>query len=172
MDELNRQLHDELRRMNAVLHRGKKRRHGHDAPPADGAENAGWHEHGPDHRPDPHRGNHAASQYRVLSKLLESDGISQRDLTVLLGVRPQSTGELVDKLETAGLVQRRRSDIDRRVVNIFLTDSGRQKAQELHSEDSRDLDTVFAPLTEEEKLTLLALLQKLNEANSLSPDRG
>lgn len=171
MDELNQQLHDQLRRMNAVLHRGKKRRHEHDALPADGAEHSGWHEHGPDH-PDPHRGNHAASQYRVLSKLLESDGISQRDLTVLLGVRPQSTGELVDKLESAGLVQRRRSEIDRRVVNIFLTDSGRQKAQEMHNNDRRDLDTIFAILSDEEKVSLLNLLQKLNDANSLSPDKG
>ncbi len=167
MDGLNRQLHDQIRILNAILHRGKKGRHHDGNPPhgPGGERGEGWHEHGH----DPHRGNRAVSQYRVLSKLLESDGISQRDLTILMGVRPQSTGELVDKLEAAGLVTRRRSDTDRRVVNIFLTENGRQKAVEMHNRDLGELDSVFSPLSEEEKLQLIALLRKLNSANG-EPD--
>jgi DNA-binding MarR family transcriptional regulator len=42
-----------------------------------------------------------------------------------------STTWLVDQLEQAGLVERRRNDIDRRIVRVWLTEAGRKTQAEL-----------------------------------------
>ncbi len=46
------------------------------------------------------------------------------DLNAELLLKPNSTVQLVDRLARMGLVRRRRSDADRRLVRVTLTDSG------------------------------------------------
>ena len=68
---------------------------------------------------DPSRG-----QGRVLA-LLEMHGeMRQRDMGRALDIRPQSLGEVLAKLERAGLVKRRTSDKDRRVLLVSITEQG------------------------------------------------
>ena len=69
-------------------------------------------------------GGRPSAQNRILLMLNESDGISQRDMTTLLQLRPQSVSETLSKLECSGLVERRQSSRDKRVFNIFLTEQG------------------------------------------------
>ncbi len=91
----------------------------------------------------------------------ESDGISQRDMTTLLQLRPQSVSETLGKLVAAGLVERRQSARDKRIFNIFLTDEGRERVTEL-IENRPDFAALFlSPLSDEEKLQLIELLGKL-----------
>ena len=103
----------------------------------------------------------------------ESDGISQRDMTTLLQLRPQSVSETLGKLVAAGLVERRQSVRDKRIFNIFLTDEGRERVSEL-IEDRPDFAALFlSPLCDEEKRRLLELLGKLiGAAGPDSDERG
>lgn len=91
--------------------------------------------HGP--AADPHRG-----QGRVMALLKMQPEISQRELSFLLDIRPQSLGELLAKLERAGYIEREASATDRRVMDIRLTDKGREAAEPASGDDSlfRDLD--------------------------------
>lgn len=50
--------------------------------------------------------------------------------SALLQVHPTSITNAVDRLETAGLVQRQRDDSDRRAILLVLTDRGRRTAAE------------------------------------------
>ena len=78
-----------------------------------------------------------------------------------LGVVQSAITPLVDRLESQGIVQRVRSQEDRRVWLVALTDSG----QELHA----DLENVYqaiavkmlAPLNEAEQETLIALMDRI-----------
>lgn len=107
------------------------------------------------------KGGQPSAQNRVLLMLNESDGISQRDMTTLLRLRPQSVSETLNKLDSAGLVERRQSSRDKRIFNIFLTDEGRARVAEL-TENAPDFGALFlAPLSEAEKRQLLDLLGKL-----------
>ena len=58
-----------------------------------------------------------ASQQRILIILNEVGSITQRDLTMRLGIQPGSASEILSKLENAGLIQRAISETDRRTAN-------------------------------------------------------
>lgn len=100
---------------------------------------------------DPYRG-----QGRILALLKLQPGISQADLAYLLGMRPQSAGELLAKLERAGYVLRTPSADDKRVLHVQLTEEGVKAAEQRVKGES-----AFAVLTEEEKSTLSELLAKV-----------
>ncbi len=138
---LNEQLMERIFRLYAVLKRG----------PNMGGE---W-----------EKGGQPSAQNRILLMLNESDGISQRDMTTLLRLRPQSVSETLNKLDSAGLVERRQSTRDKRIFNIFLTAEGRERVGEL-IENAPDFGAMFlSPLTDAEKRQLYDLLGKLNGSN-------
>lgn len=100
---------------------------------------------------DPHRG-----QGRILALLKLQPGISQSELAYLLGMRPQSAGELLAKLERAGLIERTQSETDKRVLHVKLTAEGEKAAEQ------RDRGKgAFSMLDANEKETLSTLLQKV-----------
>ena len=89
--------------------------------------------------------------------------MTQRELTERLGIQPGSASELVGKLERAGLITRTPSETDRRTADIRLTEAGLARRQEQEKEQA-GRESLFAVLSEEEKQTLLALLEKLHQA--------
>lgn len=102
------------------------------------------------------------SQKRILILLYETGGMTQRELTEKLGVKPGSASEVIAKLESAGLILRTASETDRRTTDISLTESGRAKAKEAAGQRKTRHQEMFSCLSEEEKDTLLALAEKLN----------
>lgn len=102
-----------------------------------------------------------AGQGRVLGILALQSPLTQKNLAYMLGVRPQSLSELVTKLETKGLVTRRRDDNDRRSFLIELTAAGREAATEI---DSLAAEDPFEVLTVAEQATYAALTTKVIEA--------
>ena len=63
-------------------------------------------------------------QWRVLRVLWEGDAIALRELAELTLIPAPSLVGVVDRLERAALISRRRSDTDRRVVYISATRAG------------------------------------------------
>lgn len=101
------------------------------------------------------------SQNRVLHMLLRSGGMTQRELTERLDIQPGSASELIKKLETAGLILREANAEDRRTTNITLTEAGKTQVEENRRRFKDTNRALFETLSEEEKLQLLALLEKL-----------
>lgn len=102
------------------------------------------------------------SQKRVLILLLESGGMTQRELTERIGVQPGSASEVVLKLEAAGLIQRTPSARDRRTTDIRLTESGRALAEEAAGQRRQRHADMFSCLSDDEKQALLSLIERLN----------
>jgi DNA-binding MarR family transcriptional regulator len=67
-------------------------------------------------------------QCDVLTTLTEAEGVSQQDLAKRLYVTKGNISGLLDRLETAGLVERRSTAADRRQYEIYLTRAGREAA--------------------------------------------
>lgn len=67
----------------------------------------------------------SAGQEFVLMLLWEESPQSQADLTRQLMVEPPTTAKTLARLEKLGLVARERSEADRRVVLVSVTDEGR-----------------------------------------------
>lgn len=61
------------------------------------------------------------AQWRTLVVLSRNEGINQGGLADLLEVEPITLCRMIDQLEEAGLVERRRDPADRRAWQIFLT---------------------------------------------------
>ncbi|MFX4261499.1 MarR family winged helix-turn-helix transcriptional regulator [Pelotomaculum propionicicum] len=75
---------------------------------------------------------------------------------------PMSTATgIVDRLVKKGLLERGRSEEDRRVVTVILTESGREVIGDLKGLLYSNLDRVRGILTVEEFETALELLRKL-----------
>ena len=102
------------------------------------------------------------SQRRILIMLLEAGTITQRRLTEGLGIQPGSASEVLAKLEKGGLITRTASSADRRTTDIALTDQGKSMAQEALRQRQTRHEEMLSVLTEEEKNTLLSLLEKVN----------
>lgn len=102
------------------------------------------------------------SQKHILIVLLEAGCITQRKLTERLGIQPGSASEVLAKLEKSGLIARAESSTDRRTTDIMLTEQGRMLAQEAADQRRMRHEEMFSCLTEEERGTLLVLLEKVN----------
>lgn len=102
------------------------------------------------------------SQKRILIILLETGGMTQRELTERLGIQPGSASEVIGKLESAGLILRVQNPEDRRTTDILLTEAGRIQAAEAARQRQSRHQEMFSCLSPEEKETLLALAEKLN----------
>lgn len=68
---------------------------------------------------DPRQG-----QGRILTALRRMNSVSQKELGFILDIRPQSLGELLQKLESSGYIQRQRSTSDKRALIVELTEKG------------------------------------------------
>ena len=102
------------------------------------------------------------SQKRILMILRETGPITQSELTEKLGIQPGSASEVLGKLKNAGLILRTPSQTDRRTADICLTASGKSAAEEAYGQRLQRHRQMFSGLSDEEKDTLLYLLEKIN----------
>jgi DNA-binding MarR family transcriptional regulator len=64
-------------------------------------------------------------QYFILRELWEDDGLAQREISDRVNVMGPALTIVLDAMEERGFVARVRSTEDRRRINVFLTDKGR-----------------------------------------------
>ena len=110
-----------------------------------------------------HAGGRSGQQH-ILVKLHKSGGhMTQRDLQEAAGISSASISEVLAKLECAGLIERTRSDEDRRQLDIALTSEGKSRAEGLVEERREFEAQCLACLDEGEQEQLAALLDRLVE---------
>lgn len=114
-----------------------------------------------------HRAGAVSSRERMLRLLAERGEMQQSDLVYLLELRSASVSEQLGKLEAQGLVERRRSEEDRRGVTIELTHAGRELAESAGAQAD-----MFSALSGEEQEQLRELLQRLLSSWESGAGRG
>ncbi|ANS73916.1 hypothetical protein AWM70_04495 [Paenibacillus yonginensis] len=65
-------------------------------------------------------------QFYVLSALREQPELSMSDLAERVHLGNSTLSGVIDRMEKAGYVERKRSDLDRRTVTLHLTNEGRE----------------------------------------------
>ena len=101
-------------------------------------------------------------QFAVMSFLWQKDGvINQNQLGELLGTDNATLSGIIDRLEKAGYVERKKNMKDRRSFNLVLTEAGENIYQQLEPIVKEHNKTLTKPLEEEEKATLIRLLKKM-----------
>ncbi len=105
--------------------------------------------------------NLTGAQFCVLTKLFEEEGLTQTQLAQRLYIESPTLVRTLDRLEEAGLIERRRVPTDRRAFHIFLTEKGHELQDILHEKGREVHEIAVKDLTENEIDTLKELLFKL-----------
>lgn len=103
---------------------------------------------------NPHQG-----QGRIMALLKVKPEMSQKELSTILDIRPQSLGETLGKLERNGYITRTPSETDRRVMQVKLTDEGKKIVNQ--NDELSDNDKLFGCLSNEEKDNLSSYFNKI-----------
>lgn len=102
-------------------------------------------------------------QVSVLLELVEEDGITQSDLADSLEVTPATLTNLLNRMEDAGFIVRRRDQTDTRISRVYLSEKGKS----VLSQASRLVDEVdskaFAGFSAEESEKLNYFLQRIHD---------
>lgn len=97
-------------------------------------------------------------QWQVLIALARAEGSNQASLAEMLEVETITVGRMVDRLEDAGLVERRADPADRRAWRLFLTDKAGRLLDELKGIAEQVRAEMLAGLDETEQAALVAML--------------
>jgi DNA-binding MarR family transcriptional regulator len=100
-------------------------------------------------------------EFLLLRFLAASDGQSQHALAERLGVPPSRMVAVVDRLEEAGLVERRPDPADRRIRAVHLTEKGREVLGRAADVAIQFDAQICSALGEDEREQLIDLLHKV-----------
>jgi DNA-binding MarR family transcriptional regulator len=100
-------------------------------------------------------------QYAVLAHIAEHGDSSQRRIAEALDLDPSTVVALVDDLAGAGWAERKQDPQDRRTRLIGATAAGRKALQAASGIVGALHADLLAPLSEQERDTLLALLRRI-----------
>jgi DNA-binding MarR family transcriptional regulator len=87
--------------------------------------------------------------------------MSQRDVSERMGIDPSDVVDLVDRLESAGYLRRRRDERDRRRYALEITDAGRQAIERFAGVARAVDETVLGVLEPAQRETLRTLLRRV-----------
>ena len=108
----------------------------------------------------------------VLSAAVHSPtSLSQRQLAAALAIGGPTLVRHLDRLETEGLVVRRRDDQDRRITRIDLTPAGRLRYEALSAVSDQTNAEVRSLLTEDEERVLRSVLHRVADHIHQSNER-
>ena len=105
------------------------------------------------------------SQFGVLEALLHLGSMCQRELGVKILKSSGNVTMVVDNLEKRGLIARRRSTEDRRVMEVDLTAKGRALIKDLFPRHAAEITAEMGRLTAAEQKQLGALCRKLGSGD-------
>jgi DNA-binding MarR family transcriptional regulator len=101
------------------------------------------------------------SQCQVLAHLARNEGIQQSGLADILEVEPITLTRLLDRLEEAGLVERRAHATDRRIRQLFLTEKAHPLLAEIFAIGATTRAEALEGVAEAERDQLFGLLSRM-----------
>jgi DNA-binding MarR family transcriptional regulator len=101
---------------------------------------------------------------KVLMRLREQGPTRQSVLAADFGLSPHSITDIVDALERQGLAERRPDATDRRAKLVAITEAGEACLGVASAARERLLKQIFGTLSQEDRATLLRLLDVLDDA--------
>lgn len=100
-------------------------------------------------------------QFSVFSLVATNEGLSQIAIGEALSMDRASTMAIIDKLELAGLVERKKAIHDRRVHSLQLTDKGRKEFVVINNKVNKYDSTFSSRLSKDEMDAFSHCLSKL-----------
>lgn len=104
-------------------------------------------------------------QPKILYILLSHDGVVQKDLAEICGIRQSTLTVLLGKLEKQGYIYKEVCYVSgrKRAYEIYLTEQGREMAKKLNAVVEELESKSFVGFSEEERIRLLEMLARVEE---------
>lgn len=103
------------------------------------------------------------AQWQVLAHLARNEGIHQGGLADILELEPISLGRVLDRLQAAGLVERRPHPKDRRVWLLFLRPKAHPVLEKMRAIGAETRAEALAGVPEAEREQLIHILTTMKE---------
>lgn len=110
------------------------------------------------------------AQWQALAYLQRCEGVNQAQLAELLELEPITLARLIDRMEEAGLMERRDDPGDRRAHLLYLTERAHPLLERGRALGDAVYAETFAGITDREREHLLDLLMRVR--GNLSERRG
>ena len=108
-------------------------------------------------------------QYGVLVLLRQHGGVDQITLAGLAALNRSTAADVLQRMESVGLLERRANPVDRRVRLVYPTAAGNQLIAQVEDKVQRVQERLLAPLTPAERERFVDYLVRIaNENNELS----
>jgi DNA-binding MarR family transcriptional regulator len=103
------------------------------------------------------------TKYHMLKMIYKKNACMVTDFSKELELSSGATTIILNQLEDEGLITRLRSEDDRRIVWIKLSDSGKKLIEEILRRRNQFLSDMLSTLSEDEKEQFFHLLEKMRE---------
>jgi MarR family transcriptional regulator for hemolysin len=110
-----------------------------------------------------------SAQLQILGRLSQMEGINQAQLAAMLDMEPITVSRHVDRMETAGFVERSPAPQDRRVWLLNLTDKGKSLLPGMREIAQRIFAEAQVGLSETERAMLMNGLEQVVSNLSRKP---
>lgn len=101
------------------------------------------------------------AQWRAIVHLSRSEGMTQVALAESLEIQPITLTRLVDRMESAGWVERRTHPLDRRAVQLFLTPKSQPILDEMHARAAETLSEATRGVPPRAQRQLVTILEQI-----------
>jgi DNA-binding MarR family transcriptional regulator len=108
-------------------------------------------------------------QFQILDLLADRGPVGQRELGETMTIDHSILVTMLNPLEAAGLIKRKRSGTDRRRHVVTITPSGKRRLTNAAQAQREAENALFASLTEQQCNQLRDLLTTLRDANNTEP---
>ncbi|HLX87365.1 MAG TPA: MarR family transcriptional regulator [Acidimicrobiales bacterium] len=109
-------------------------------------------------------------QYRTLVVLTYGGPSRLADLATTLGVSPSTATRMCDRLVRKGLISRSRDDLDRREVNLTVTEAGRGAVEAVIERRRGEVQEMLRSIPAESRVQLSQSLHMLAMAAGETPE--
>jgi DNA-binding MarR family transcriptional regulator len=118
-----------------------------------------------------------SAQWRVLAFVSRCEGSNQASMADHMDMEPITLSRHLDRMQAAGMIERRPDPNDRRAHRLFLTETGRTLMDGFRAVTSDVMDDFVEGISEEELATAIDILARMRanltgkaaEAPSLAP---
>ena len=104
-----------------------------------------------------------AGQPKILEFLSENEGVEQNKIARHCEIEAATAGSILNRMEAAGLIERRRLGQNRRSLYVYLTEKGQKASQKVESIFAETEGCAFCGFSEKEREQAYVLLAKLYE---------
>ena len=111
-----------------------------------------------------HEGALSLVHLNLLMLLRFNGPLTMSRLAEMLDVSVASATGIVDRMEKKGVIERRRSDEDRRVVQVYVTEKGEQVFTQMQAERQANMLKMISKITDSDLKALLKGLRAVREA--------